>query len=193
MTRLLTILLALAVPAIALAAGGGGHGEAHAIPWKEMAFHAVNLAILVGGIVYFAKAPVMDSLKNRSARVRKDLEESHTLRKDAQDRFDDLEAKLARFEQQLEETRAEAATEAENEARAIAAKVEEEVAWIKEAAEKTIRDEIVNARSSLQREAVELAVQIAEETLAQSISAEDQDRMARDLLGAVAGEVNANG
>jgi len=190
MLRLLIIAVALTLPEIALAAGGGGHG---AIPWKEMAFHAINLGILIGTIVYFAKAPVMDSLKNRSLRVKQDLEESHTLRKDAQDRFDDLEGRLARFEQQLEETRKEAAVEAEAEARGIAAKVEEEVAWIKEAAEKTIRDEVVNARTSLQREAVELAVTIAEETLTRTISADDQDRMARDLLGAVHGEVNANG
>ena len=191
MIRLLTIFAALALPAAAFAAGGGdGHGG---IPWKQMAFHAVNLAILVGGIAYAAKGPVMDSLKNRSLRVKKDLEESHTLRKEAQDRFDDLESRLARFEQQLEETRQEASTESEAEARAIAAKAEQEVAWIKEAAEKSIRDEVVNARISLQREAVELAVTIAEETLARSVSAEDQDRMARDLLGTVAGEVNANG
>lgn len=193
MKRLITLALIL-LPAAAFAAGSEhGGGEAHGIPWKEMAFHAINLAILVIGVGWAAKGPVQDALKNRSLAVKKDLEESHALRKEAQDRFDDLEARLARFEQQLEEMKRDALSEAEADARRIAEKTQEEIAAIRQAAEKTIRDEVVSARTSLQREAVELAVQIAEENVRSRISTEDQDRLARDLLGAVKQEVSSHG
>lgn len=191
--HLVTLALLLLPAAVFAAGGGGGHGDAHAIPWKEMGWHAFNLAILGGILFRFAGGPIRDAVKDRALTVKRDLDESHALRKEAQDRFDELEARLARFEQQLEETRTEAAAEAEAESRRIAEKTAEEVAWIQQAAEKTIRDEMVHARRSLQREAVELAVTIAGETLASRISADDQDRMARDLLGAVNQEANDHG
>jgi F-type H+-transporting ATPase subunit b len=206
MNRILTVALLLLVPAVAFAVGGehgaeaaghaaeAAHGAAHggghgAIPWKEMAFHGVNLLILLGVVGWAAKGPVTDALRNRSLAVKRDLEESHQLRKEAQDRFDELESKLAHFEQRLEEMKSEATSEARAEAERIREKTTEEVAWLGEVAEKTIRDEVVHARTSLQREAVELAIQLAEENLKSRISAQDQENMARDLLGAVKDEV----
>ena len=192
MRRYLATLMMLLLPAIALASSGeAGHGGG--IPWKEMVWHGFNLAVLAAVLYRFAAGPIRDAVKDRAMTVKKDLDESHALRKEAQDRYDELEAKLAHFEQRLEETRTEAATEAEAEAKRIAEKTAEDIAWIREAAQKTIRDELAHARRSLQREAVELAVTIASETLAGRISAEDQDRLARDLIGTVsAPEQEAN-
>ena len=174
----------LVVPSVALAGG--------AMPVKEMGFHLVNLIILLGIIVYFAKTPVLTALKNRSATVASHLEESNRLRKEAQDRFDELDARLSHFGSTLDSMRNQAVADAEAEAVAIAKKTDEDVARIKATAEKTIRDETNAAKVALQHEAVELAVKLAENQLKGAVSAADQDRLARELLGTVK-EMNGHG
>lgn len=184
------LLLAIAIAPAAALAAGGGHAEG--VPTREMIFHGINLALLLGFLFWVAKSPVGDAVRNRSAVVRQDLEESNKLRKEAQSRFDELDARLSRFEETVDEMKAEAAREAEAEAARIAEQTEVEVARVAATAEKTIRDETVQARTALRREAIELAVKLAEENLRGRITAADHDRMARDLLGAVQNE-NTNG
>jgi F-type H+-transporting ATPase subunit b len=163
------------------------------LPWDKMGLHAANLAILVGALVYFTRGPIKDALANRAGRIRKALEESHQLRKDAQDRFDSLEAKLLHFGQQMEGMKAEATKDADREAAHIATQATADVERIRAATEKAIRDETQSARNQLRREAVELAVKVAEQNLRTRITAEDEARLASDLLGTMKHEVNGHG
>ena len=52
-------------------------------------------------------------------------------------------------------------------------------------AERTIREEATRARNELRGEAARLAVQLARETLKRSVTADDQERLAREFLAAV--------
>ena len=183
----LLVALALA-PAAAFAAGGHSEG----MPTQKMIFHGINLALLLGFLFWVTKNPIRDALRNRAATVKQDLEESNQIRKEAQDRFDQLDARLSRFEETVSGLKADATREAEAEAARIAEQTEAEVARIASTAEKTIRDETIAARAQLRREAIELAVKLAEENLRGRITSADHDRMARDLLGAVQNE-NTNG
>ncbi len=187
MTRALTLLVLLALPATAFAAGGQPEG------WlKAVAFHAINVALFIGAIVYLTRNMVPDALKNRAGRIEKELDESNRLRREAQARYDELEARLNRFESEFEEMRAEAARASEREVAMIDDRAVQEAAAIRASAEKSIRDEVTAARTALHKQAVELALQVAEEQLRGRISAADQDRMAQDLLGTVK-EANGHG
>ena len=125
MRRAATTALLL-FPSLAFAGGD--------MPVVEMGWHLLNLCFLLGIIAYFAKGPVMTALKNRSATVAAHLEESNRLRKEAQDRFDELDARLQHFGSTLDSMRAQAAADAEAEAAAIATKTDEDVARIKSTA-----------------------------------------------------------
>ncbi len=192
MTRPLIALVLLVLPTAALAAGGGvGQPEGW---YVDLAFHAFNLVLFVGLIVYLARGVITEALKNRSAGIAKDIEESNRLRREAQDRCDAFDARLNRFEVEFDEMRAEASRTSEREANLISERASQEVAQIKDGAEKAIRDEVTAARAALHRQAVELAMQGAEEHLRGQINSDDQERLAQELLGSMQmKEVNGHG
>ena len=189
MTRSLLILSALLASTPVLAAGGGGQPEGWML---ANLFHLFNLALFVGVVAFLTRKMIPEALKNRAARIEKELDESNRLRREAQARYDELEARLNRFEAEFDEMRADATRASEREVALIGERAENEVAQIKAGAEKAIRDEVNAARAALHQQAVSLALNVAEEQLRGRINAADQDRLARDLLGTVK-EANGHG
>ncbi len=182
------LLIALVLPGVALASGG----EAGGPPWSGIIFHAINLALFVGVVVWLTRNAIKDSLRSRAATIEENLEESNRLRREAQARFDEIDARLSRFETEFDQMRAEAGKASEREVEHIGERAEQEVAQIKAGAEKAIRDEVKAARSALHQRAVELAMNVAEEQLRNRITADDQDRLAQELLGSMK-ETNGHG
>jgi F-type H+-transporting ATPase subunit b len=113
------------------------------------------------------------------------LEESNQMRKEAQHNFDELSARLSHMEKEVEELRTEAAASAEREAELIATQTDADVKRIEEAAGLTIQNETDKARRALRKEAVDLAVKIAEEKLKAELSDKDQKTLAQDFLGSL--------
>jgi F-type H+-transporting ATPase subunit b len=188
-TRSLFIVSALLWSAPVLAAGGGGQPEGW---FTALAFHTFNLFLFVGAVAFLTRKMIPEALKNRAARIEKELDESNRLRREAQARYDELEARLNRFESEFNEMRADATRASDREVALIGERAETEVAQIKAGAEKAIRDEVNAARTALHQQAVTLALNVAEEQLRGRISAADQDRLAQDLLGTVK-EANGHG
>jgi len=184
MSRLLPCALLLLLPAVALASGDAHSGPV-TIPWTGLGWHALNLAILLGAIFWFARRPVSDALKNRSAKVRRDIESAQSERAAARAELEDLEEKLADFELQVERLRKEMAEHAQHEREAILDRAQRESQAVQLAAERAIRDETQRARRQLQADAVALAVKLAEGILAAQVGEGDQQALARQLLAAV--------
>jgi F-type H+-transporting ATPase subunit b len=184
MARFLTCALVLIVPLAALAAGDA-HGEPAGVPWSGLFWHAINLAILLGVIVWFARRPVSDALRNRSAHVRRDIETAQSERAAAHAELEELEEKLADFELQVERLRKEMAEQAQHEREVILERAEREARAVQASAERAIRDEAQRARRDLQAQAVTLAVQLAEGILSAQVTDDDQQALARKLLAAV--------
>ncbi len=189
MTRSLLIFSTLLVSTPVLAASGGGQPEG----WLTgTAFHLFNLILFVGVVAFLTRKMIPEALKNRAARIEKELNESNRLRREAQARYDELEARLNRFEAEFDQMRSDATRAGEREVALIEERATNEVAQIKAGAEKAIRDEVNAARAALHQQAVTLALSVAEEQLRGRISAADQDRLAQDLLGTVK-EANGHG
>jgi F0F1-type ATP synthase membrane subunit b/b' len=85
--------------------------------------------------------------------------------------------------------KAQANTDAQAEAERIAARADADVARLRESTERTLREEANRARNELRAEAVQLAVELARGALAKNVNAEDQARLAAELLSTV----NPNG
>jgi F-type H+-transporting ATPase subunit b len=179
---------------VAWAAGGGGHGgeaggaEHHGPPWKEMAFHAVNLVLLMGAIAYFAKDKVTAGLRARALGVRKELEGAEAARTDAQARYDALQSQIAGLEKQLAQMRQDAETESQRERDALVQRAQQEAEQIRQSAVRTLRDETERARQMLRREAAHLAISLASEQAAAQISSDDHNRLTQDFLVSMAGK-----
>lgn len=186
MRRALALLL-LALPSVAFAEAGEG------IPFREIGLHTFNFLLLVGLLVYLLRTPVRDFLNTRAATIRKELEESDRLRREAEERNRAIEAKLVHFEEELAAMKADGAADAEREALLLAERAERDAAHIKETAERAIREETRAARNTLRRDAVELAVKLAEENLRSQLGPTDQQRLAQEFLASIPQEKNANG
>jgi F-type H+-transporting ATPase subunit b len=175
----------LLLPALALAAEGAHGEEAHGIPWDIIGFQTVNVIVFVGLLVWIARGPVSDWLKNRSLAVSRQLDESARLKEEAAARAADIESRLVSLDRRVDEMKAEAEIDAAKEAKRIEERAHADAARVRETAERTIREEAARARTELRGEAAKLAVQLARETLKRSITAEDQERLAREFLDAV--------
>ena len=148
-------------------------------------FHAINFVLFVGLLTYLLRDKIRDALANRAARVKNEIDDSNQARKDAAQRFEDLEARLDGFETELEKMRDDAVQEADKEHSSILARAEEDAARIAESAQRSIRDETERARQALRREVAQLSVDLAREKLSAEVTSDDQKRLAGDFIDTV--------
>jgi len=152
---------------------------------NAIAFHAINFLLLVGLLTYLLRDKLRDALANRAARVKQEIDQSNQARKDAAQRFEDLEARLDGFETELEQMKTAAEEEADKEHKGILARAEEDAARIAESAQRSIRDETDRARQALRNEVAKLSVDLAREKLSSEVTSDDQQRLAGDFIDTV--------
>lgn len=159
---------------------GDQPNEHYVVP--VIGWHVFNLALFLGVVFYFARRPVSDEVKNREVNIRKRLTDAARLRDEARQKHEELGARLASFEEEVAQLRSEAAEEARKEEERLIERAEAEAERIREIAERNIREEVVRAQVALRREAVDLAVDLAETTLKNQMQSDDQRRLARQFL-----------
>lgn len=180
-------MLSLLIAGLALAEEvehAAGHAAVH-VPWSKIAIQAINVGLFLLILVWAAGRPVKDFLRNRSFAVARQIDESARLKDEASARFSDIEAKLVSLDRRIDEMKAEAEVDAQKEAVAIRTRAEADAQRVRETAERTIREESQRARHELRGEAAALAVQLARETIKRNLTADDQERLAREFLAAV--------
>ncbi len=167
----------------------------HYVVW-DIVFHVFNLILFVGIIVYFARRPVVDGVKNRAVDIRRELTEAARLRDEARQRYEELGARLARFEEEVQALRDEAVVDARQDEANLVARATQEAERIQETAGRNIDEQIQRARTTLRAEAVGLAVHLAERTLREQVQSDDQKRIAREFLDSLSNDqdgVNGHG
>ena len=171
-------------------AGGGGEsaipstlGEAAPLIGQ----HALNLAILLGVLIYVARKPISAALAARRDGIRKGIEKSGEAERIAKERFDELEQKLAGFEAQLAGMQADAEAKASAEHDKLIAEARAEAASLKDGAARAIRDESDRAVAALRKEAAAQAVALATEKAKAQINDQDHARLDRQFLSVVQG------
>lgn len=149
---------------------------------SKLGFHLFNLVIYIAILFAFVRQPLLDTLRARALEIRKTLTDSHRHRDTAKERHDEIDARLQALADEIAGMKAEAALDAKAEHARLVARAREEAVRIGETAERNIRDEVARARIELRRDAVELAVQLAESTLRDTVNSDDQKRLAQDFL-----------
>jgi F-type H+-transporting ATPase subunit b len=148
----------------------------------SLGFHVFNFLLLAGVAVYFLRKPLADSFRERALGVRHELTDSARKRDEAHQRHQELLARLDRLQTEVKLMEQEGEAEARRDEQKLVERARRESDRIKEQAERNIRDETTRARTELRREAVELAVKLAEGTLRQGVGQADQQALARDFL-----------
>ncbi len=152
---------------------------------KDILLHAFNLFLLLALLFWLMRKPVKIALKNRADSIRRELTEAARLRDEAEKRHQELSARLDHFEDEVQAIRDEAKQDAQEEEAKLIERAHQEAKRIAETTERNIRDEVSRARLALQREAVELAVELAQKTLASELKDDDQKRLAREFLSTI--------
>ncbi len=153
----------------------------------RLILHGINLFLLFALLFWALRRPVADALANRAHDVRKGLTDAAQARDESKQRFDDLAARISNFEAELAQMKAEAAADAQQEEAKLIERANREAERIRTSADRTIRDEVQRARVALRNDAVELAVQLAEQTLRSKVGGDDQKKLAREFLESLNG------
>lgn len=168
--------------AFAYAAGGE---ESHGVSkkdWIDLAWRVVNFVILVGFLWWLLAKRIRDYFVGRKANIGSSLEEARQLKEEAEKKYQEYTAKMDKATEEIdgivELIKAQGMAEREKileDARKAALKLEEDT-------RARMEQEFKLAREELMKEAVKLAVEMAEELVKKNITIKDHEKMVQEYL-----------
>lgn len=181
-TTMLVILLCLGA-GVAWAASGGGHGEEGSVGWQNTDWYKVlNFTVLVVGLFFVLRKPVANALNARIKGIEEQLSELETKKQAAEKELAAYDEKLAQLDKEAEKLMVDYTRQGEEAKARILEEAKQAAAKLEEQAKRTIETEYRNASAKLKQEALDHALDRAEELLKSKISAEDQERLVDQYL-----------
>jgi F-type H+-transporting ATPase subunit b len=178
-----------------IARGDESHMEGHAhgprpINWLDFSDKetppflamAINFAILVGIYWYFGKKPIAEALVQRRNRIAKEIDEAQRMKKEAEKRAEQYQAKLASLGEELDVTKRALVEAGRGEKERIVKEAEEKAERMQRDALFLLEQEVKQMRQDLARETVELAISAAEDLLRKKVTPADHERLADEYL-----------
>ena len=153
--------------------------------WEVWRFF--NLILFVGALIFLLRRPIGASLTARRDTIRRELMRAQEERRAALAKLEEVEARLARLDAEVETVRAQAKREAEAERENITRATAEETRRLREQAQREIESAGKVARQDLRRYAAEQSIRLAEESIRRDIGAEDDARLMNDYIGELGG------
>ncbi|MGI9106749.1 MAG: hypothetical protein ACR2G4_10930 [Pyrinomonadaceae bacterium] len=153
--------------------------------WEVWKF--VNLFLFVGALFLLLRRPIGASLAARRDAIRQELMRAQEERQAALAKLEEVEARLARLDAEVENVRAQAQRDAQAERESIARATAEEARRLSEQAQREIESAGKAARQDLRRYAAEQSVRMAEDLLRRDIRSEDDSRLMNDYIGELGG------
>lgn len=156
---------------------------------KEAAYWvavSINFLIVAGFIAWAVKKTAPGMFRDRSALIKKQLEEARAASAEANRRLAEIEGRLARLDSEISEIRTAAERDSATEEQRLRAAAEEDKQRIVTSAEQEIASAAKLARGELKQYAAELAVTLAEQKV-QVTPAADQ-ALVRDFVDRLGAE-----
>lgn len=176
-------LLGVALVAFGSAEPAFASEEAHAGGGlQELLLHFLNLAIVVGALVYFARKPVRDFFEARRGQIQTDLKDAAELLAQAEARYGEWQRKLIDLERDSQVIRNDGRRHAEEEAATILAEAHAAAERIQRDAEAAVEHELRRAQAELRREAAGLATEMAERILRERLVDTDRERLMDEFI-----------
>ncbi len=179
---LLSLLLVGLISGIAFASAEGGHHVASGVLLKDFLYRVLNFGIVVAILVYFLRKPIKKAFSGRREEIEKNLTEAKILKEAAEEKFEEYDRKLAQATEEIAEIGAAIRREGELEKQKIIENAKAMAITIEQDAEKAAEIEVAKARTELQREAVQLAVSVAEELLKKNFTKDDDTRLIDEYM-----------
>jgi F-type H+-transporting ATPase subunit b len=178
--RAAVFAFAVLLPAIAFAeehAGGGHEGN--------LLWHAINLALVVGVIVYFARSPIQAFMADRRSSIESNLAAAKRELDAAEARLAECNARVNSLDREIAELRASVQAQAESERDRLLADARAAAERIRRDAALAVEQEGRRARDELRDEAAEIAVRLAGDLLKRSVGDADRARLVDEFVASV--------
>ena len=153
--------------------------------WEVWRFF--NLLLFVGALVFLLRRPISASLVARRDTIRQELMRAQEERRAALAKLEEVEARLAKLDAEVETVRAQAKREAAEERESIKRATAEETRRLREQAQREIESAGKVARQDLRRYAAEQSVRLAEDLIRRDIGVEDDKRLMNEYIGDLGG------
>jgi F-type H+-transporting ATPase subunit b len=177
----LAVLQLLIFSGLAFASAEGHHADSGVL-LKDFLYRIFNFAIVVGLLAYFLAKPIKKGMAGRREDIEKALTEAKQMKEAAEAKFAEYDRKLTQATDEITEITESIRREGEAEKQNIINNAKEMALKVEQEAEKTAELEVAKARAELQREAVQLAVGLAEGLLKNNFTKEDDARLIEEYL-----------
>ena len=165
----------LALTAILLAASGTclmAQSEVSGDKW--IGWKWANFAILAAGLGYLIKKNLPAFFRARTESIQKDISEAQRMKRDAENRAAEMDARMNALGAEVDRFRAEAHAEMEKEGERIRQETGREIEKLQRQAAQEIESAGKAARRELKTYAAELALQLAEQRIRTRLDAATQ-------------------
>ena len=159
---------------------------------RELLYKFINLALLVGTLGFFLRKPLAGFFAERSASIRKGLEQGRKALEVSQAQLKTVEEKLQHLEEEIAAFRASAAREMEVERQRLKLAAAEEAEKILQSARAQTEVAVRAAKLELKSYAAEQAVELAEEIIRRRLDEAGREQLVSDFLARVESRARQN-
>ncbi len=149
----------------------------------------LNTAILFFLIGRFGGPSIKAGLVGRKGRIAGEIESASRMKAEAEEQLAHYEGKLAEMEADMKRIKEEMRVQAESDRERILEEAQRRREALEGEARLLLAQELSQARQEATQRAVTGAVQAAREQIQKHLTAQDQERLARDLLGNLSGHL----
>lgn len=175
-----SLLFAFADTAFAVSGGEeGGHGFGSPMEWV---WRLLNFGILLFVLIKFAGKPLKEYLQSRKELIEKSIKEAQEAKELARKALAEVEERLRLKDKEIEEIKAAALRSGESEKQRLIEEGERLKVKILEQAKTNIDYELKRAKDTIRAEAVEAAMQLAEDKIKNKLTKEDQEKLLQESL-----------
>lgn len=158
--------------------------EVGAEPWyaQQYIWKTFNLMLFAGVLYFLLRGPISKSLHTRRETIRRDLMRAQEERNAALAKLQEVDARLARLDSEVEVVREQARKEAVEERQRVTRATEDETRKLREQARQEIESTAKLARYELRLYAAEQSVRLAEGIIRRDMNPEDDMRLVSDYV-----------
>jgi F-type H+-transporting ATPase subunit b len=178
---LLAVIVLGACPALA-ASPEGDHGGGLISLDKSLIIQAINFLILLVLLHRLLYRPLMAKMDERTAAIRKSLDEAQAARAEAARQQEENAVRLRAAHAEAAKIREQALQEAGEEQRRLVESARAEAQRLVETAKAQVDSDIRRAREELRREVADIATSIAERLVRRSLRDEDHRRIVAESV-----------
>ena len=171
--------------ALAWASAEGGHdahGGVHNAWTSNDTWKTLNFGILAIGVFIIGRNVLPSFFNSRAQAIEDEIKTLEQEKVQAEKKLAEYQAKFKNLDQESKQIVADYIKQGEEAKVRILAEAKAQADKLEETAKRNIEQEFKSARTQLQQEIAELAMDKAEEVVKASISSEDQDRLVDDYL-----------